>query len=66
MFVLVPGFTEAPFGVTDLLMRDNAPLPVDAPNLPTEVTHVWVASLWGSGSGFRWDPAGGWSAFAKL
>jgi hypothetical protein len=66
MFVLVPGFAEAPFAVADLLMRDNAPLPITAPNLPSEVTHVWAASRWASGSGMRWDPAGGWSNFSNV
>jgi hypothetical protein len=44
LFVILPGFAEAPFAVEDLLMRDNAPLPSTAPAMPTEITHVWVAS----------------------
>lgn len=64
-FVLVPGFTPAPFAVVDLLMRENAPLPIRAPQVMTEVTHVWVASTWTSGHGVRWSPGSGWSRFAK-
>jgi len=66
VFVLLPGFATAPFGVTDLLMRDGAPLPVVDPDLPEEVTHVWVASSWATGRGFRWDPERGWECFDKL
>lgn len=63
-FVLVPGFTTAPFEVADLLMRDDAPLPTAPPRLPTEITHVWIASTWTSGHGVRWSPDG-WESFDK-
>ncbi len=65
VFVLLPGFTTAPFGVSDLLMRGGPPLPLVAPQLPAEVTHTWAVSTWNSGSGFRWDPQIGWSTFTK-
>ncbi|HVE92846.1 MAG TPA: hypothetical protein VNE62_11210 [Actinomycetota bacterium] len=65
-FVFLPGFAEAPFGVTDLLMRNSAPLPLANPQLPDEVTHVWLVSGWSSGRGFRWSPTDGWSFFDKL
>jgi hypothetical protein len=55
-FVVMPGFTTAPFIVTDLLMRDGASLPVEYPELPGEVTDVWAVSTWSSGDGFRWRP----------
>ena len=65
-FIILPGFAEAPFGVTDLLMRDGAPLPLVGPQLPEEVTHVWLVSGWASGRGFRWCRASGWDFFDKL
>ena len=64
-FILVPGFTPAPFAVVDLLMRDDAPLPLVAPDLPAEVTHVWAASTWSTGHGVRWSPGAGWKTFSK-
>jgi hypothetical protein len=65
LFVVMPGFTTAPFSVVDLLTRDNAPLPTVPPKLPAEVTHLWILSLWNVGDGFRWSPDGGWSRFDK-
>lgn len=64
-FVLLPGFTAAPFSVSYLLMREGAPLPVERPQLPPEVTHVWAVSTWSTGVGFRWCPDGGWTMFDK-
>jgi hypothetical protein len=66
MFIVIPGFPDTPFGVTELLTRDDAPLPSLPPKLPSEVTHVWAASTWGVGYGMRWSPARGWEAFDKL
>lgn len=60
-FVLVPGFTTAPFAVSELLMRPHPPLPLSEPQLPTEVTHVWVVGMWNDGAGCYWDPDTGWS-----
>lgn len=65
LFILVSGFTTAPFSVTDLLMRDHAPLPTIDPELPDEITDVWVMSTWNSGDGFRWSPRTGWTRFPK-
>lgn len=64
-FLILPGFALADFGVTDLLMRDGAPLPEVAPDLPAEVTHVWAMSTWATGGGMRWSSDGGWSHFDK-
>lgn len=64
-FAIVPGFSTAPFGVTDLLMRGNAPLPTKAPRLPRPVTHVWAMSTWSAGVGMRWCPQLGWRTFDK-
>lgn len=64
-FVFLPGFTTAPFSVSDLLMGDDASLPVDSPRLPDDVTHVWAVSTWSSAAGFHCSRSGGWSRFAK-
>lgn len=64
-FLILPALATAEFGVVDLLMRDGAPLPNEAPALPNEVTHVWAMSTWSSGQGMRWSPTDGWSFFDK-
>lgn len=61
-FVLVPGFTTAPFAVTELLVNEHARLPLVPPHLPTEVTHVWVVGSFYDVEGFYWAPDIGWSA----
>ena len=66
LFILVPGFTAAPFAVIDLLFSPGAPVPTIPPPLPAGVTHVWVMSTWDSGDGFRWSPDTGWTRFTKL
>jgi len=66
LFVLLPGFTTAPFAVSDLLMRAGAPSPVTPATLPPGVTHVWAMSTWSSGDGFFWSTAEGWTRFAKV
>jgi hypothetical protein len=63
MFILLPSMAEVEFGVTELFMRSDAPLPAAPPDLPAEVTHVWVASVWGY-PGMRWSPEAGWESFA--
>ncbi|WP_229076826.1 hypothetical protein [Actinoplanes sp. DH11] len=66
LFVIVAGLAgTAPFEVNDILMRPGAPPPAVAPNLPDEVTHVWVMSTWSGGRGFRWSPDAGWGTFAN-
>ena len=65
-FIILPSFAEAPFGVTDLLMRESAPLPLVDPQLPDEMTHVWLVSGWASGPGFRWCRASGWDFFERV
>lgn len=62
-FVIVPGFSTAPFPVTDLLWRSDGPVPVSPPELPEPVTHAWVMSTWSIGRGLRWDPEVGWQQF---
>lgn len=66
LFVIVPGIeSTAPFAVTDLLMRPDAPSPTVSPALPLEITHVWIMSTWAKGHGFRWSPDLGWETFAN-
>lgn len=65
MFLILPGFADASFAVTDLLMRDRAPLPTIPPVLPEELTHAWSMSSWNSGDGMRWSPDLGWQRFDK-
>jgi len=65
-FILVPGFTNAPFGVVDMLWRDEGDVvPTAAPDMPDEVTHVWLMAFWTIGSGLRWSPDGGWERFER-
>lgn len=65
VFLILPGFADAPFAVTDLLMRYEAPLPIAEPLLPWHITDVWVMSTWMSGTGMRWSRGAGWSSFDK-
>jgi hypothetical protein len=65
-FILVAPWSDVPFGVMDLLIRDDAPLPVAPPALPEAIGQVWVASGWSAGVGFRWSDDGGWKRFDKL
>ena len=64
--VILAGSSTAPFAVSDILMRMEAPTPTQPPQLPPEVTDVWLMSTWRTGTGFRWNPEPGWSAFEKL
>ena len=66
MFLILPGFAEAPFSVSDLLIRADAPSPSTPPALPAGITGVWIVSTWSSGHGHRWSPATGWTRFNKL
>jgi hypothetical protein len=62
-FVILPGFSTAPFPVADTLAAGCSGIPDTPPKLPVEVTHVWAATTWSSGNGLRWSPAGGWARF---
>lgn len=65
-FILVPGFSIAPFGVVDMLWRGaDDVVPTTAPNLPHQVTHVWLMAFWTVGSGLRWSPESGWERFER-
>jgi len=63
--VILPSFTTAPFAVTDALFRESG-VPEQPPALPDEITHVWLASGWNTGSGLRWSPDAGWERFQHL
>lgn len=65
LYILLPGFTSAPFSASDLLMRDDAPLPTAAPSIPSQITHLWLMSTWNSGDIFHWCPSG-WQRFKKV
>lgn len=64
-FVILPGFTTAPFGVTNLLMGYGG-APLEDPELPEPITHAWMVSTWSVGTGWRWSPGEGWLPFEKL
>jgi hypothetical protein len=65
-FILIPTFSIAPFGVVDMLWRNQDDLvPIEAPDLPDQATHVWLMALWAVGSGLRWAPDQGWVRFAR-
>lgn len=64
-FVVLPGFTTAPFPVFDVLRRDPTPLPLKSPSLPSEVTHVWLMSTWSAGSALYWSEGSGWVVVDK-
>lgn len=64
--ILVPGFSTAPFGVVDMLWRDQDDVvPTTPPDLPDQVTHVWFMAFWTAGSGLRWSPGRGWERFER-
>ncbi|WP_152520781.1 hypothetical protein [Nocardiopsis halophila] len=66
LFLILPGFTVAPFEAYDPLMRPSGPLPAVAPSMPKEITHLWVMSTWNSGDVFFWSPEKGWKRFEKV
>jgi hypothetical protein len=49
--------TVAPFGVVDMLGRDEKDVvATSSPDLPGQVTHVWLMTSWAIGSGLRCSP----------
>jgi hypothetical protein len=66
LFILLPGLTLAPDSVVNILVEPGAPLPKGAPQLPPEVTHIWVMRTWDQGDGFRWSADEGWTRFTKV
>lgn len=65
LFVLLPGFTTAPFSASDVLMRSEGPLPQLAPSLPAGVTDLWLMSTWSEGDVFHFD-GDGWRRSRKV
>lgn len=55
LFVLLPGFTVAPFAAADVLMRSGGPLPSIPPRLPLGINRLWLMSTWDTGDLFEWD-----------
>ncbi len=66
LFVILPGFSEAPFAAMDVLMWDDGPLPVSDPQLPKGLTHLWAVSDWSTGDVFMWSKESGWTRSAKV
>jgi hypothetical protein len=64
-FIFVPGFTAAPWPVPYLLTSERPPVPNTPPDLPSAITHVWVASTWDTATGLYWSPDTGWTHFSK-
>jgi hypothetical protein len=66
VFIVVAGLGEPSFDVFDPLTRQDVQLPTVQPDLPPEVTHVWLTTTWNGGRGLRWDPAAGWLWFERV
>lgn len=65
VFIVFPGFTPAPFSVSDVLMRADGPLPSIAPVLADGITHLWTMSSWSSGNVLAWNATSGWTRHDK-
>ena len=65
-FVVLAGLGEPSFDVFDPLARQDVELPTEPPDLPLEVTHVWLTTTWNGGRGLRWDPEVGWLWFERV
>jgi hypothetical protein len=66
LVVIVAGFGNVPFHVTDILMRDDAPLPTILLSVPSEISHIWTMSTLPRAVGIRWSRSGQWERFDKL
>jgi len=66
LVVIVAGFGNVPFHVTDILTRDVAPLPTIPLSVPSDISHIWTMSTWSRGVGIRWSRSGQWERFDKL
>jgi hypothetical protein len=64
-FVVHAGFGSAEFDVPYLLMRDSPMVPTIEPELPPEITDVWIVSMCSTGHGFAWSRSSGWRLFDK-
>ena len=61
-FVILPGFTTAPYRVVDPLVRASCLPPTVDPLLPEEVTDVWMASTWSTRRALFWSSIHGWQS----
>lgn len=61
-FVIFPGFSTAPYSVIDPLIRPNCLPPTIDPELPDEVTDVWMASTWSVRRALFWSSIHGWQS----
>lgn len=66
LFVGIPTLSDAPEVVRHITMTNAIVLPANSPNLPPEITDIWLASGWRDGEGIRWSAATGWKYFDKL
>jgi hypothetical protein len=66
LVVIIAGLGNVPFHGTDILLRDDPPLPTTPLVQHDEITRVWVMSMWSSGHGIRWSSTGMWQRFDKL
>jgi hypothetical protein len=65
VFVVVAALSGVPFAVIGGLISNDPAVPTIPPQLPNEITDVWIASTWSAGIGFRWGPDIGWTTFSK-
>ena len=66
LFIGFPGFDDCPASVTMAMSDCETALPTRPPQLPSEVTDIWLAGGWSSGPGLRWSAETGWKYFDKL
>lgn len=66
LFVILPGFSSAPWDVSACLMWPEVALPTRPPLLPTAITHLWAMSGWDRGEVLHWAPVAGWSRHDKI
>lgn len=64
LFLVFPGYADVPFSAYDLLLRNDAPLPTNAPTFPQGLTHVWITSTWDAGEVFHANTRG-WTRHPK-
>ncbi|MCW2744889.1 MAG: hypothetical protein JWM48_1439 [Mycobacterium sp.] len=65
-FIVLPAWSTAPVEVEWHIHGVTSPMPERAPVLPSELTHIWLVSVWGT-TGIRWSPGvtdGKWERFS--
>ena len=66
LFVLLPGYTVAPFPARHLLTDQGGCLPGGNPSPPGALTHIWTMSTWSTGDLFGWSETAGWRRHRKV